>query len=105
MRRPARIFRLWLVLLATIQVAAPTGAALADSIVDPLVPGQHGHQGHPHHDNCIFCQFLGQVAVASHAPVQPQPSTRIEYAPPTPVRPPIFRLSRHLPNSRAPPLA
>jgi hypothetical protein len=105
MRRTARLFRLCLVVLATVQVAAPAGAALADAVVDPLVPGQHEHQGNPQHDNCIFCQFLGQAAVASHATAQPQPATHIEYALPALFRAPVRSFVHHLPDPRAPPLS
>jgi hypothetical protein len=104
MRRTARLFRLCLLLLATVQVAAPTGAALADAIVDPLVPGQH-QPGQPHHDNCIFCQLLGQAAIASHPPVQPRLTTHFTYLLPAAPAAPIRGFLRHLPDSRAPPLA
>jgi hypothetical protein len=105
MRRTARLYRLCLVLLATVQVAAPAGAALADAVVDPFVPGQHGRQGQPQHDNCIFCQLLGQAAIASHAIVEPHPATTIAYVLPLSAPAPVRAFLRHLPNSRAPPLS
>lgn len=105
MRRTARLFRFGLVVLATVQVTAPAGAALADAVVDSYVLGPHGHESRPHHDNCIFCQLLGQAAITSQVPVPPRPAERVAYVPPVAPAAPVRELLRHLPHSRAPPLA
>lgn len=106
MGRPAGLKRLFFALLAAVQVAAPAGAALADAVVHAPLLGEHGNQGQaPHHDICIFCQLLGQHAVASVPALPTGPGTNVRYIDPPAARAPIREAVLHLPDWRAPPLS
>jgi hypothetical protein len=114
MRRPAHHVRLLLAFLATVQVAAPPAAALADAAfadgaqwlglhIEDHGAGRRDHP--PHRDDCVFCQFLGQHAVASQPGVRVRIASLVaSFAIETPNGPGLARVY-HLPDSRAPPTA
>ncbi len=114
MRRPAQRFRLLFAVLATVQVAAPPAAALADAAYarDSEWVGlhieSHGRRRHdhpPHQDDCIFCQFLGHHAVAYSGGDAARALVWLTRIVPTDPDCPCREVPLHLPDSRAPPLA
>jgi hypothetical protein len=114
MRRPARRFRLLLALLATLQVAAPTAATLADAAFAASAQwlGLHiedhgaGRRDHPpHRDDCIFCQFVGQHAVASRPDIRQRIANAVTCFALSESETPHVATALRLPDSRAPPLA
>ncbi len=105
MRRPSRPYRLFLALLAAVQVAAPAGAALADAVVHAPLLGQHGEQGQAPQHVCPFCQLLGQHAVAAAPALPVGPAAQVDYVDPSVPRAPVRETVLLLPDWRAPPLS
>ncbi|MEJ2215263.1 MAG: hypothetical protein P8099_01485 [Gemmatimonadota bacterium] len=104
MRRRSWSRGLAFVFMAMVYTAAPAGAAVADAIVHLPVEEHQPKDQRPHQDNCVFCQLLGQHAIASQGEVSTGPDLHFGYVPlATPVAP-VRETVLHLPDSRAPPL-
>jgi hypothetical protein len=75
MRRP-RVFRIWALIWAVLQVALPIGASLADARLEQESGQARAHVESStrstchavHSDNCALCQVVGQAASTADSP-------------------------------------
>ena len=113
MTRRHPVVRFLLASVAAVQLAAPVLAALADAAyardaewIGIHIEGKRGPNDHwPHHDDCTFCQFLAQHAVATHGYAEPRARlvASLHIATPRSYLPRVA--VSLLPDSRAPPPA
>lgn len=75
MRRP-RVFRIWALVWAVLQVALPTGASLADARLEQESGQARAHVESStrstchqvHSEACALCQVVGQAASPAESP-------------------------------------
>ena len=96
--------------LARIGAECMDDARLALASAAPIVvhveeQGGSGHCPPVHPANCAICSALATPALPATSQCPPAPSTVRAVQPPTAVVPLTGARSRHLPDSRAPPLA
>jgi hypothetical protein len=105
--------RLFLASLAATQMAAPFMATMADAAyardavwIGVHIEDQRGPHDHwQHRDDCVFCQFLAQHAIATRAVSRVEASPLVDPRPSDPTWSVLDTPGPFLPDSRAPPTA